>query len=281
VKPTEPGAGGVAQAGQDRPGRHRVGPDGRLQPAGLAALPGGDGVDSLFTRSAADYAAGHAGQQVALLLAGAATAGGAVDLARLRAAGCDLVVSLIDTDDDTVRAAVAAAAGQLTATLGDLRTVPLAPRSVDIAVCCLLLERIRNAELVLDRIVDAVKPGGLLLLAVTDRDSAAGLLDRKLPAWARALAWRRLRPGQPGPYPAVYEQLASGRGIQAYTLRRGLVIAQRQDRAALAGQRGRAPLWLLAARRLAAVASRPALSPGRDELRFVIRKPEDRFARVL
>jgi SAM-dependent methyltransferase len=249
---------------------------------GLTSRPAvlsGDAAANPFTRSVLGYAAARPGQPLALLLAGAATADGALDLARLRGAGCELVMTLIDSDDEAVRTAVRAAAGGAACTLGDLRTVPLPPRSFDAAVCSLLLDRIRHTELVLDRLVDALKPGGLLLLQVRDRDCAAGFLDRKLPAGLRAMAWRRGRPGQPGPYPAVYEQLGSGRGIQSYVLRRGLVIAHRQTVNTLAGQRG--PVWLLLAGRLVTVLSRSALPCSHDEVCFVIRKPEDRFARVL
>jgi SAM-dependent methyltransferase len=282
MKPTEPGTGGVAQESPDRAGRHRVGPDGRLRPAGLAVLtaepPGGEGAD-LFTRSVLGYATGRPGQPLALLLAGAATADGALDLCRLRSESCELAISTIDSDDDVVAMAVAATAAGAGCTLGDLRTVPLPPRSFDAAVCSLLLDRIRHAELVLDRLVDALKPGGLLLLQIRDRDCAAGFLDRQLPAGLRAMAWRSTRPGQPGPYPAVYEQLVSARGIQTYVLRRGLVIAHRQALDSLAGRRR--PWWLLLTCRLVTLLSRSGLPWSHDEFRFVIRKPEDRFARVL
>jgi SAM-dependent methyltransferase len=282
MKPSELGMGGVAQASLDRPGRHRVGPDGRLHPAGLAALPARapDGAEpDLFTRSVQGYAAGRPGQPIAVLLAGCATGGDALDADRLRADGCDLTVSLIDNDDDVVRAAISDRDGGPACTLGDLRTVPLPPRSFDVVVCALLLDRIRNTELVLDRFVDTVKPGGLLLLQIRDRDCAAGFLDRKLPEVLRALVWRAGAPGQPGPYPAIYEPLVSGRGIQSYVLRRGLVIGQRQALNAPATQRK--PPGLLLARKLVALLSRSKLTWSHDELRYVIRKPEDRFARVL
>jgi SAM-dependent methyltransferase len=226
-----------------------------------------------------EYAAQRPGQPITLLQAGCTTAHGAVDIGRLRAAGCDLVISQVDDDQRAARTAVQADASPGWCTLGDLRTVPLAPRSFDVVHCSLLLERIGHAELVLDRFVQSLKPGGLLLLRTGDRDTAAGFLDRALPLPLRALIWRSLHPGEPGPYPAVYERLVSGRGIQSYVLRGDLVIAQRQELNLLAGRAG--TRWLLRARASVARVSGSRLTAAHDELRYVIRKPENRFARVL
>jgi SAM-dependent methyltransferase len=261
VKATEPGAG---KAGRRPGGLPAAGP--------LATAP------DLLTRGVRGYAAGHPGQPVTILLAGCLASGELPDLGQLRADGCELAVSLIDTDDQVARAAAHGRADGLAVVLSDLRTVPLPPRSYDV-VACALLDRIQHAELVLDRLVDSVRPGGLLLLRVRDRDCAAGFLDRKLPARLRARAWRTACPGRPGPYPAVYEPLAGARGVQAYVLRRGLVIAGREAVNTLAGQR-RAGGWLLA-RRVVALLPGATRTAAHDELRYVIRKPEDRFARVL
>ena len=108
--------------------------------------------------------------------------------------------------------------------LGDLRAVPLLPRSFDIVHCALLLDRIRHVELVLDRLMAALRPGGFLLLRIRDRDCALGLLDRRLPRPAR----RRCGPGSTpaaagwrGPFssfPAVYEKIrlrSRGPGVRA------------------------------------------------------------------
>jgi SAM-dependent methyltransferase len=274
--------------GPDRSGRHRAGAQRgaaattEVRPsASPAAGPiDADGSDApLFTRAVLDYAAHRAGQPLTMLQAGCATAGGDPDMPRLRAAGCQVAVSLVDDDTLSTRAAMAARPELASCVLGDLRTTPLPPRSFDVVHCALLLERISNAELVLDRIVESLKPGGLLLLGTADRDCAAGFLDRRLPGSLRAAIWRRQRPGEPGPYPAVYEYLVSGRGIQSYVLRRGLVIARRQAPDLQAGLRR--PRGLLLARRLVARLSAGRLTSAHDELRYVIRKPESGFARVL
>ncbi len=239
----------------------------------------GDLAAQMFTSAALDYAEHRPGQDVALLQAGCTTAGEDLDAWRIPGSGCHTAVSLIDDDTAAARAAVSAHPELDACTLSDLRMTPLVPRSVDIVHCPLLLQRISHAELVLDRLVEALKPGGLLLLRTGDRDCSVGFLDRVLPLPLRALAWRRLRPGEPGPHRAVYERLVSERGIQSYVLRRGLVIAQRQALSLLADRRR--PFWLLVASRLVASLSRGRLTSAHDELRYVIRKPENRFARVL
>ena len=230
----------------------------------------------LFARYARDYVTGHDGHQIMILQAGCTTADGDLGVGVLREAGADIVVSLIDDDQPVTRAALGADESLAGCVQGDLRTVPLPPRSHDIVLCALLLQRIEHAELVLDRLVAAIRPGGLLLLRFSDRDSSAGFLDRVMPLAARNAVWRKRRPGRPGPYPAVYERLSSARGVQAYALKRELVIAERQALGGLAEPRG-----FLAAQKLVAWLSRGRLTAAHEELVYVLRKPEDRFARIL
>jgi len=264
------GADGLAS-----PGRHRAGLS-----AGLPATGAG-----LFTWSVLDYAARRPGQGISVIQAGCATAGADLDFAALRASHCTATLTLVDDDNQVTRAAVtdpaalAARPELAAAVLGDLRTVPLVPRSVDIVHCCLLLDRISNAELVLGRLVDALRPGGLLLLRAADRGSAAGFLDRRLPGPLRARAWRSLRPGEPGPYPASYEPVTSSPGIRAFAARHGLVIIRREVSSHL--DRTRRHPFIRCSRWLVATGSRGRLTAAHDELRYVIRKPEDQFARVL
>jgi SAM-dependent methyltransferase len=254
-------------------------------PAAAPAAPTAPVTDrrpaaDLFARYTRDYVIGRAGQQVMILEAGCTTAGDDLGVGELRQAGADIVVSLIDDDQPVTSAALSVDASLADCVQGDLRTVPLPPRSQDIVLCALLLQRIQHAELVLDRLVAAIRPGGLLLLHFGDRDSAAGFLDRVLPSAARRAIWRRRRPGQPGPHPAVYERLSSARGIQAYALMRELVIAERRALGGLAGTLT-APPGFLAAQKLIAWLSRGRLTAEHEELLYVLRKPEDRFARIL
>jgi SAM-dependent methyltransferase len=252
------------------PTRHRT---GRAHTPGLVSKAD----QALFTQFVHDYAAARPGKVISILQAGCATVGQELDLAALRDRGVELDLSMIDDQCAVTRELIARRPELQHALLAELRSVPLRPRSFDVVQCSMLLSRISNAELVLGKLVDALRPGGLLLLRTPDRDSAAGFLDRKLPSPVRKLVWRSMRPGDPGPYPAVYEQIASARGIQAFLVLHGLTEARRQVVSRLSGGQP----YLVAACRVVATLSRSRLSGSHDELRYVIRKPEDRFARVL
>ena len=249
------------QAAHDRPAHDRSG-------------------DDLFARYTRDYVTERFGQQIMILQAGCTTAGTDLEVGSLRAEGADISVSLIDDDQPVTRAAVGIHEALHACVPGDLRTVPLPPRSQDIVLCSLLLHRIKHAELVLDRLVAGIKPGGLLLLRFGDRDSAAGFLDRRLPRAVRGAIWRRRRPGEPGPYPAVYERLSSARGVQVYALMRGLVITERRALGGLAGALA-GPPGFLAIQKVIARLSGGRLTDAHEELLYVLRKPENRFARVI
>ncbi|XVQ12538.1 class I SAM-dependent methyltransferase [Spirillospora sp. CA-255316] len=181
--------------------------------------------------------------------------------------------------------------------LGDLRTVPMPPRAYDIVHAPFLIERVPHAELVLDRFVAALKPGGLLLVRLRDRDSAFGFLERRLPRRMRERLWRGLarreaaRPDPAGghapagppaaPPAALYERVASRQGMRWYCVMRGLVISEEytsRDGLDGLGPAGRS-LGMLC--RVAALLSRGRLSADHTEVTLVIRKPENRFARVI
>lgn len=260
-----PGAVTPGQAGERPPG-----------PPPLTGEPA-----DVFARYTRDYVSGKAGSQVAILHAGCTSAPHDLGASLLTADGADIIVTLIDDDSRVSRAAVTAQDALSAAALGDLRTVPLPPRSQDIVHCAALLDRIHHAELVLDRLVATLKPGGLLLLRIRDRDCAAGLFDRIAPRALRRLVWRSRHPGHPGPYPAVYERLSSARGVQSYALLRGLVFAERQSTGGLSDALGREPYGFLLLQKFIAWLSRQRLTAAHEELLYVLRKPENRFARLI
>lgn len=249
------------------------------------------GASGLFARSILEYARTHRGEPIRILQAGCTGPAEDLGLGESRPAWLATTVRSIDTGHRRTRTAAQGSghgmgggdglvpAGPLV--LGDLRTIPLPPRRFDIVCSVHLLDRVEHAELVLDRLVAALRPNGLLLLRFRDRECAAGLLERILPTPARRAVWHWLRPRQAGPFPAVYERLLSAAGVHDYTLTRGLMVAEREevrDRP----RRPARPAWgAPLACRLIAAATRGRLPDDHDDLLYVMRKTENRLARVL
>jgi SAM-dependent methyltransferase len=237
-------------------------------------------VRAMFALPVRDCAYKRVGRRVSVLRAGCLTPLDELGLAQLRDAGFEIAVVTVDqASPHSVPRPGSVRAGDVR--VGDLRTVPMPPRSFDIVHCALLLDRISHVELVLDRLTAALRPGGLLLLHIRDRDCAVGLLDRLLPQWARRLLWARLAPGRPGPFPAVYSKAASDRGIRAYVQLRGLVIVQRETERTLPDGPDRLARAVSAVCGLISALTRGRLTDAHDEVLYVIRRPEDRFARVV
>ncbi|MEU4826563.1 class I SAM-dependent methyltransferase [Actinomadura citrea] len=284
---------------------------------------GGD----LFSERARQYALENPLQRIHILEAGCGWGTG-LDLG-----DHEREVTGVDRESPELRAYTCERPDLDTWHLGDLRTVPLPPRAFDIVHASYLIERIPHAELVLDRFVAALKPGGLLLVHLRDRDTAFGFLDRTLPRWLRASGRRRLRPGRAPfaerprrargaharvPYPAgelgadagqaparevltapepaasrpvpvvrtsppaaIYDRVASRSGLRWYCVMRGLVVAEeytsRQALEALGAGTGLADLLC----RLVSAVTRGRLTADHSEVTLVIRKPENRFARVI
>ncbi len=248
-------------------------------------------VRDLFAQPVHDYLFQALGRPLTVLRAGRQTPIEELGLEKLRASGYKVSVTTVDEGDPGapgalgIRGALAGGTDDALVSggpviLGDLRSVSLPPRSFDVVHCGFLLDRIPHAALVLDRFSAALRPGGLLLLRIRDRDCAAAALDRLTPEPLRRILWARLHAGQPGPFPAIYDPVSSARGMQAYAAAHGLVIIRRET-ARTAEPPGQLTGAVTAARALIAWLSRGRLTDEHDELLYVIRKPEDRFARLV
>ncbi|MBC6467181.1 class I SAM-dependent methyltransferase [Actinomadura alba] len=249
----------------------------------------------MFSQRAREYAYHKPLQRIQVLEAGCGWGNG-LDLGEK-----ERHVTGVDVDTPAVRAHTSGRADLDAWHLGDLRTVPMPPRMYDIVHAHFLIDRVAHAELVLDRFVAALKPGGLLLMRFRDRDTAFGFVDRVLPRWLRALAWQVLsrRAGDvPGPGarpdaadaplgpdgtppPAVYETIASLSGMQWYCVMRGLMIAEEYTSLDTVAAFGRWSHFVNGLCRAVAGMSRGRLTAEHSEITLVIRKPENRLARVI
>jgi SAM-dependent methyltransferase len=185
----------------------------------------------------------------------------------------ECVITGVDDDLPSLRAHTESRHDLDSWQLGDLRTVPMPPRVYDVVRASHLIERIAHAELVLDRFVAALKPGGLMVVRFRDRSGAFGYLDRRLPDWLRHLLWHHDQPP-----PAVYDRVASLEGMRWYCMMRGLVIAEELTSRDTVTGFGR---LMGIGFRVVALLGRGRLTSAYSEVTMVIRKPENRFARIL
>lgn len=114
--------------------------------------------------------------------------------------------------------------------VADLRAVELEPGGYDVIFSSFVLEHVQGAVAVLDRFSDWLKPNGLMILRIPDRDSVYGLLTRLTPFWVH-VAYKKyivgyVDAGQPGhgPYPTFHDRVLSRPGILAYCRAHALII---------------------------------------------------------
>jgi SAM-dependent methyltransferase len=117
------------------------------------------------------------------------------------------------------------------AIVGDLRNREIVPEGkFDVIYNAFVLEHVDGAEQVLDNFFGWLKPGGLLILRIPDRDSVYGFLTRITPFWShvalKRYVYRFPNAGKPGfdPYPTYYDWVVSRRGMRTYCEQHGHII---------------------------------------------------------
>jgi SAM-dependent methyltransferase len=116
--------------------------------------------------------------------------------------------------------------------LGDLHSVNLPAASFDAIYSNFVLEHIEGAEGVLDNFVRWLRPGGIMILTVPDRDSVYGFFTRITPFKAHVLYKKYLagdrdagKPGH-GPFRTFHDQVIGRRGLRAFAQSRGLSVLE-------------------------------------------------------
>jgi SAM-dependent methyltransferase len=163
------------------------------------------------------------------------------------------------------------------AVVGDLRSVALAPGSFDVIFCAYVLEHVEGARAALENFARWLKPGGLLILRVPDRDSAFGFVARHTPFWFHVAVWRYVygsaEAGKLGhaPYPAHYDPVLGAEAVQAFCRATGLELRHLLGHSGLEGPGLRRRLSLAFLRALH-VLSGGRLSADHNNLTFLIEK---------
>ncbi|WP_170145519.1 class I SAM-dependent methyltransferase [Salinimonas sediminis] len=114
--------------------------------------------------------------------------------------------------------------------IGDLREVALPEAAFDVIYTAYVLEHVSNVTRVLENFSRWLKPGGVIIIKVPDRDSVYGFMARSTPHWMHVYYYRLIKgnknAGKPGylPYPTVYDPALARRNIQQYCQSHGLAV---------------------------------------------------------
>ncbi len=165
------------------------------------------------------------------------------------------------------------------AIVGDLRTVSLDEGRFDVIYNSFVLEHVEGSERVLDNFYRWLKPGGILILRIPDRDSVYGFLTRITPFWFHVFYKRYIeghkeagRPGH-GPFPTVHEPIVSRVGIRDWCARHGLTIRAEYGSSDFLNAVGRFALPMRLLLKAVHLASLGRLAPDYSNLTYVIAKP--------
>jgi SAM-dependent methyltransferase len=193
--------------------------------------------------------------------------------------GVDVRITGIDLDESALTHRRDVVGDLDEAILGDVRSVPFLEGAYDVAYSSFVLEHVAEAESVLDGMVRALTDGGLLVLRIPDKYSVFGFLSRLLPFRVHVL-WKRWvegnkNAGQPGhdPYPVVYDDVVSRRGLHDYARSRGLQLLDEAGTNPHIASMGRLAPVGMAVQKLLALLSFGRLAGTHNNLTVVIRKP--------
>jgi SAM-dependent methyltransferase len=161
---------------------------------------------------------------------------------------------------------------------GDLRTVDLPSNAFDVAYCAFVLEHVEGADLVLDRLLDAVRPGGRLIILVPDGQSVYGWAAKHFPLWVAVQYKKRIEgfkdAGKPGhaPYPTVYDPVVTLDGMREWAESRRVRIVEEYGIDYALNNFGRFQGAVRAGMNAFVVGSRRRLTASHNNLGFVLEK---------
>lgn len=165
---------------------------------------------------------------------------------------------------------------------GDLRTVDLGGRKFDVIYCAFVLEHVADAEQVLRRFVEWLRPNGVIVLTIPDPLSAHGFVTRFSPHWLHVLYYRWVQgykdAGKPGcpPYPVEYDPIVSRGGIKEFCAAHGLSVEVELGDGYIRPGRGLMKVAVASAKMALHLVSFGRLSHRHTNLLYMLRLPEKR-----
>ena len=162
--------------------------------------------------------------------------------------------------------------------LGDLRTISLKENEYDIIYNSFVLEHIEGAGILLDNFLKWLRPGGIIVLKIPDRDSVFGFLARLTPfslhVFYKRYVEKKPNAGRSGydPFPTVYEKVVSRKGIHRYCDKHGLAIMLEFGMNWYLKSFGKLSVFLRIFTKIIELVSLGTLKSDHDNLIFVLQK---------
>jgi len=144
--------------------------------------------------------------------------------------GVDYALTGIDLDETALKIRNETHGDLSLSIVGDLRTASIDYSHFDIIYNAFVLEHVSGAEQVLNNFIHWLKPGGLIILKMPNRDSVKGFMTRMTPFWFHITYTKHIRgiklAGEPGygPYPTPFDEVVSRQGIHKFCREHGLEV---------------------------------------------------------
>ncbi len=144
--------------------------------------------------------------------------------------GLDYTLTGVDLDADALELRKTKVRDLDIAICGDLCSLELSEASFDVIHSCFVLEHVPRADVALQNFVKWLKPGGILILVLPDRDTALGFLSRVLPhrlhVWYSRYGLGVKTAGLPGhpPYPTSYHPVIGSRRLYGFLVEHGMKL---------------------------------------------------------
>ena len=149
-----------------------------------------------------------------------------------RLAGFSYELTGLDLDAAALEARRSIKGDMIRSFVGDVRDADLPKGHFDVIYSAFVLEHVEGAELALTNFVRWLKPGGILIVRVPDRNSVQGFLTRFTPHWFHVVyyrwAWKMRDAGKSGfgPYRTVYDPIVSQKGLEQFCAKHALTIVE-------------------------------------------------------
>lgn len=148
----------------------------------------------------------------------------------LNLTGMDYKLTGVDLDADALELRKTKTRDLDVAICGDLCSLELPQASFDVVYSAFVLEHVPRADVALRNFVKWLKPGGLLILILPDRDTALGFLSRMLPHKLHVFYSRyglgvksAGLPGHP-PYPTSYHPVIGSKRLNQFLDEQGMKL---------------------------------------------------------